>query len=260
MRIKIGTTLYLGGDSKYQISPSLQGLESPAIRMGDGLYAGRDGGYVSGHFYGHRTLVIKGFYIGRDCEEADMLRRQLFGYLRIRYKTPIFIEDFSENIYYTEGYISSIKADLERGTSGEYQITIICPDPILYKATSMDESTIWREESLSYATDVSINNTGNVNIYPIITLNGALYNPQIINNTTSQGFALELETESSDTLVINFEKRLVLLNGNSVNSTRTADSQWIYLLPEVNLIRIDDESGSASITANIKYKEGMAGI
>ena len=71
MQIKIGSTLFLGGNSKYQIQPSISGLDSPAIRVGDGLYAGRDGGFVSVHFYGHRTIVIKGFYIGDDCEEAD---------------------------------------------------------------------------------------------------------------------------------------------------------------------------------------------
>ena len=259
MQIKIGNTLFLGGDSKYKLASPVQGLESPAIRVGDGLYAGRDGGFVSGHFYGHRTIILKGFYIGEDCDEADSLRRLLFGYLRIRYLTPIFIEDFSGNIYYTEGYITNVKADITGPVSGDYQITILCPDPLLYKATSMNTESIWEEHDLTYGTSTEIINGGNFQVFPIITLTGAIQHPVIENETTLQTLSLNTTDTANDVLIINNEKRIVLKNNISINADRTTSSSWISLLPETNNIRLTATSQSLT-SAKIKYKKGVVGI
>ena len=145
MEIKIGQSLFLGGDSVYKIEPPVSGLRSPAIRTLENERFSRDGGYVSGHFHGNRTIVIKGFYIGEDCEDAIDLRKTLLSYLRIRYRLPIRVTT-AHGQYNTEGYVVDVKADIENLVAGEFQITLQCPDPVFYE--SLMGQVIWHTETL----------------------------------------------------------------------------------------------------------------
>lgn len=261
MQFKIGTSLYIGGNSKYQIKSGVQGLESPAIRIGDGLYAGRDGGFVSGHFYGHRTIVIPGFYIGSDCEDADSLRRALFGYLRIRYRLPIFIQVFSGHYYYTEGYIADVKANITSPVAGDFQLTILCPDPILYYGgDGTSESNRWVETVLSYGNSTTVTNLGNVQSYPIITLVGEIENPIVENETTGESLQVNITTtNATDALIIDMENRIITLNDTLVNADRASSSQWWYLPAENSSILLDGDSATLQ-SAKIRYKRGYVGI
>lgn len=255
MEIKIGETLFIGGDSDYKLSPPVQGLESPAYRVGDGIYAGRDGGYVSGHFYGHRTITIKGFYIGTNCENAAELRKVLFSYLRIRYRLPILITT-SEGQYYTEGFVTDVKADVENLVSGEYQITLLCPDPILYEAENNE--VIWVEETLTDGSSTPISNDGEVEIYPIITITGVVNNLELINEATEQTMQINITTENADDeIIVDMNSRIITLNGSAINEYRTLNSSWWCLNQETNDI-VFDSNGSA--TATIKFRKGISGI
>lgn len=265
MEVKIGEILFLGGDSPYKLSAPLQGLESPAIRVGDGLYAGRDGGFVSGHFYGHRTIVFKGFYIASSCDEFSDLRRILFGLLRIRYALPILIKMSEDEVYYTEGFVTNVKADVDSLKSGEYQITLLCPDPILY-ATENDE-ILWQEEPLAVDDVTPIANGGDIEIYPVITITGVFDGIEVANDSSEMTMQVDVTTENeSDEVVIDMEKRIITLNGSVINEYRTPISRWWPLDIENNNIIVyagnteSGESGSPDIDVTIKYKEGYVGI
>lgn len=132
MEIKVGDLIF-GETSDYHLSPSIDGLESPKIRTGDGLYAGRDYGFMSGHYYSYRTIVLKGFFIGNNCENTVQLSNTLFNYLRIRKTFPIVV-NMQDEQYYIEGYVMDVKSDYTSNKIGEFQITIACPDPVLYLA------------------------------------------------------------------------------------------------------------------------------
>lgn len=261
MEIQIGESLFLGGNSTYQLSPPVQGLESAAYRTGDGLYAGRDGGYVSGHFYGHRTLTLKGFYIGKDCEEAAELRRILFGYLRIRYRLPVVITT-AEGKFYTEGYITDIKSDIENLVAGEFQIVLLCPDQNIYEADSSGDVK-WYEENLSVNDVTVVGNGGDVEAYPIITVTGIIDGIQLVNTTTQQKMELDLHTErESDEIVINMEKRTITVDGVGANQYRSLNSNWWPLVQEDNNIQVicESESGISDPEVKIRYRKGFVGI
>lgn len=262
MEFRIGRGLVIGGESKYCLAPPVEGLDHPDIRIGEGVYAGRDGGFVSGHFYGQRTIILNGFYIGANCEEADRLRRELFSYLRIRYTLPIFIVDFSGNNYYTEGYISDVKSNITGPVSGEYQLTLLCPDPIIYYGgDGISEATTWTTQELDPGINTVING-GSVDAWPSFSITGLIDGITVTNQTTTQSLTVDVQTsDPTDVVVINMQKRLITLNGEVINADRTIDSEWWYLLPGQNDIEVDveDESG-AGITAEIRYKKGYAGI
>ena len=280
MIIKIGDTITFGGNSKFQIAPPLSGLTSPDIRTGDGLYAGVDGGYVSSQLYGFRNIVISGFYIGKTCQEADELRQQLMSELHIRYLYPIFITSFSGKHYFVEGYITDRRSDITNPTSGEFQITIHCPDPIIYDGgdgvasdSAWFEQTFYKEQpggfNIAYKVPVTwvggqmatnIENLGTVAAYPIITLSGKFTNPKITNLTTNEFIELERTTTASDTIVIDMKERIITLNGVSIASSRTIDSSWWTLSQGDNKIVLETDSNSDNNFGTIKYKVGYLGV
>lgn len=280
MEIRLGDDITFGGNSKFQITAPLTGLTSPDIRTGDGLYAGVDGGYVSSQLYGFRDIVISGFYIGSTCEEADNLREKLMRSLHIRYLYPVFITTFSGKHYFTEGYITDRRSDITHPTSGVFQITIHCPDPIIYDGgdgvnadSAWFEQTIYKEKpggfDIEYQVPVqwvegqmvtNIENLGTVEAYPIITIKGIIHNPTITNLTTNEFIRLVKTTASSDTLVINMKERIITLNGVSIASTRDIDSTWWALQPGNNKISLQSASLSDVDFGTIKYKVGYQGI
>ena len=281
MEIRLGDDITFGGNSKFQITAPLTGLTSPDIRTGDGLYAGVDGGYVSSQLYGFRDIVISGFYIGSTCEEADNLREKLMRSLHIRYLYPVFITTFSGKHYFTEGYITDRRSDITHPTSGVFQITIHCPDPIIYDGgdginadSAWLEQTFYKEGSggfdIEYSIPVqwvagqqltSIENLGTVEAYPIITFKGIITNPKITNVTTNRFIELDKTTTSSnDTIVINMKERIITLNGVSIASDRTIDSVWWSLATGENKIRLTTDNLSDINFGTIKYKIGYQGI
>lgn len=280
MIFRIGEDITLGGNSKYHLSAPLSGLTAPDIRTGDGLYAGVDGGYVSSQLYGFRTIVLQGFYIGDNCEDADNLRVSLMTKLHIRYLYPVYITTFSGKHYFTEGYITDIKSDITNSKSGEYQITILCPDPIIYDGgEGLTSDSAWVEQmfykekpggfTISYSSPVQwvngqmatlINNWGEVEVYPIITIIGKTTNPKITNLTTNQFVELDYTTNAGDLLVIDMKQRIITLNGVSIASYRTIDSMWWKLAAGENKIVLESDSNTDVDYGSIKFKVGYRGI
>lgn len=261
MRFRIGNGLVIGDGTRYLLS-SIEGLEVPELRMGDGVYAGRDGGFVSGHFYGPRTLTFEGFYIGNDCDEAEELRLTLFRYLRIRFLAPIFILTNTGKYYYTEGYVSEVKSKIDTSRSGQFQITFRCPDPFIYDGgDGVSEASTWESDNLVFGDTTEVLNAGGVDTMPIIRLTGIMENPIITNETTLKTMELELQTtQASDVVEINMQKRIITLNGSAVNIDRSVDSSWWSLQMGLNEISLSVDSSSGTPTAVIKHRKGFAGI
>ena len=279
MIIRIGD-LQFGGDSKYQIEPGISGLSSAAIRNGDGVYSGVDGAYMSSQLYGARTIVFTGFYIGNSCEETDELRRKLTSNLRIRVLYPIFIQTFSQRNYYTEGYLTDIKADIEGNRAGEFQITMFCPDPYIYDGgdgTSTDsawiEQPFYKVQSggfkIQYPTPVPwsegqqftyINNNGTVPVYPIINLTGNFTSTITIRNVTTGKFMSLGYGISSGSIIIDMKERIITYNGTSIASYRSVDSTWWALEPGENRVILETGSSTNTNYGMIRFQQGYEGI
>ena len=235
---------------------------------------------LASQLYGFRNIVISGFYIGKTCQEADELRQQLMSELHIRYLYPIFITSFSGKHYFVEGYITDRRSDITNPTSGEFQITIHCPDPIIYDGgdgvasdSAWFEQTFYKEQpggfNIEYKVPVqwvggqmatNIENLGTVAAYPIITLSGKFTNPKITNLTTNEFIELERTTTASDTVVIDMKERIITLNGVSIASSRTIDSSWWTLSQGDNKIVLETDSNSDNNFGTIKYKVGYLGV
>lgn len=282
MIFRIGNKIQLGGDNGtgYILQSPISGITSPAIRSADGVWAGRDGGYISSQLYGFRTITLKGAYIGSTCEEADKLRLDLMTQLPIRTLFPIFIETFSHKHYYTEGYVTDIKSDITGPRSGEYQITIICPDPVIYDGgdgvnadSAWFEYEFYKEKPGGYIIEYSspvqwsegnvatlIVNTGTITVYPQIILKGKFTNPKIVNVTTGEFIQINKTTSASDEIRIDMNERIITLNGVTIASDKSMDSTWWSLRSGDNRVLLETDDEDDSQFGVIKFKAGYEGI
>ncbi len=106
-----------------------------------------------------------------------------------------------------------------------------------------------------------INNSGNVPLYPLITLTNQMSNPTIKNITTGAFFSLTgFTTSAGDVVVIDMYNRTVLLNGGSVLPSVTTASSWWPLLPGNNSLTLTSTNSSDTVVAAVQWRSGYRGI
>lgn len=216
----------------FAIVTKVTGLETPPYRNGTGDWSGADGGYLSSQFYGARVITISGAYLEHEalCDvsadvasEYDRVAR-----LYIRSRLPIRerqqIRFFFNNglTYTTDGYCTDLKMDYDRVNDGEYQITMYCPDPMLYLAasdgsqgTEWFEATLYKAKSVGYVNPYelpvawgtggrssAIDYTGDYAYYPQIIVNGPVTNPAFYSTDTEQLFSLGASAENPTTIEV----------------------------------------------------------
>lgn len=266
MKIAFGTGLFLG-DSEQEYVYEIQrvsGLEQPAIRNGNGLYAGMDGGYWSSQYYGHRTVTINGFSIVKGCDGIQKVREFLISHLPIRYICPITIEDLSGDFWYLEGAIAEVKADLDNNKAMDFQITVVCADPLIYPAENLlSFAPISNETTLNLngeSTNLLLPGES-VYAYPIFEVDGTFTdNIKFDNTTKGEYLEIDVSSESSDKLVARLKDRAVTQNGLTVNEYIDINSSWWKLEPGNNRIEVTSGSNSDSATVKVKYSIGYRGI
>ncbi len=151
-------------------------------------------------------------------------------------------------------------------------VEFFCPDPRVYDdalqtLTLSPTSQVGRNYDRTYnlvytvpsgATSSfgSCVNSGNVTVYPIITLTGAMTNPIIVNSTTGQSIPLTVNTSASDVIVIDPDLRSVTYNGNPARNIVTNAAQWFGLPPGTTTIGIVVSSAAAAATGAITFRNG----
>lgn len=274
--------LEFGGTSKYQLQEPISGLDAPPIRMGAGVWSGRDGGYVSAQFFGNRVITFKGFIAAGTCEELDELRQELTAAIPIRQSLPLYINTAGGRHLVAETYLQDVKMDISAGgLFAEYQLTLLCPDPLLYEAgdgtdiesgyievpvykligggyiTEYDMPVVWTPGT----TPTIAVNDGDVMIYPQVKYTGIVTNPIITNVTENKFVRINITTtQPTDVLLIDMYRRTVTLNGGSVLSFRTLDSTWWGLAPGNNQIEYTSTNGGDTNLATVRYRNGYKGV
>ena len=223
--------------SQYAILSKVEGLETPPYRNGTGNWSGTDGGYISSQLYGARELTISGVYIENQalCDWSSSLDKPFdrVARLYIRSRLPIRkrlnVRIFFNNgmVFYTQGFCTDLRMDLDSLKGGEYQFTLYCPDPLLYRGSENGalgaewfSSDIYKSKYVGYDDQIGlgkdhtstpeytsvtaengviwstggrsapVNYQGDAEYYPQITAKGPLTNPRFTLSSTRQTFSL----------------------------------------------------------------------
>lgn len=94
-----------------------------------------------------------------------------------------------------------------------------------------------------------VTNAGTFPTRPIVTLAGPLVDPQIANLTSGRTLSLNIVLVSGDSLVLDFDRRTVMLNGSASRSnTLTASASWWELAPGGSDIQFTAGGGAGTAT------------
>lgn len=101
-------------------------------------------------------------------------------------------------------------------------------------------------------------NQGTELAYPILTIDGPITNPRILNNTTGEELRLTYTLAGGEYLVIDMRQRTVVLNGNPAASRYSAvefpASRWWGLIDGNNDIRLNAAAAGGGAQCTVAWR------
>lgn len=255
------------------------GLGAADIRTSSFLYSGRSGGTITNQLYGFRQISITGRIgkVGGSREQHRLDRSALLSALPIDALIPVYITVFSEETYRVDCRVTDVKVEyMTGGYISEFLIQLTAPDPLFYSTDGGDVQTaivnrtfdnggyvtpyilpvIWDEGGAP----TIVSNSGNAIVYPVITIKDTTHDPILTNQATGEQFAISINTNDGDELVIDMLNRTVKLNGSDVIGNMIAGSTWWGLLVGDNPIRLDTDTALDNGYAEVEWRNGVTGI
>jgi phage-related protein len=264
--------LQLGDDTDYQIEAPVAGLEKPGIRTSSQRYSGRDGGRVNGQYLDPRLITIPGFFNMDTCADHEAARQELDQALPVREELDIEVELPSGDTFVTSGYIQDFKMPYRNTKRSDYKIDLFCGDSNLYIGEELTATlnrfvgggfTLPVTLPIVFAPGsglVAVNNTGYVEVYPVLEINGSATNPEITKVSTGEKVEVGVTMSGGDQLIIDMKRRTITLNGGSVLGLRTSDSDWFALDVGSNPLRYDTTDGADTGVVTVRWRTAVTGI
>jgi hypothetical protein len=264
-----------GGPNAVYLEEDLLGLDLPAIRTSSGNYSGRDGGYIGGQLYSARDITLQGRIFSSNVATLETARKALQNAVKGQGITMGVVTNAGA-AYVIYCNLIDFEMPIKRQvSSAPFKIELYASDPTIYDdatGTALTAS-ISRIVSGGYTYPVTypvtyagstgpttVTNSGDVAVYPTITLTGAATNPIITNRLTNEFIGLSLTTGPSDVIVIDMRQRTILLNGGSIFALQTASSTFWTLEPGGNPIALTTSNGSDTVTGVVSWRSGFMGI
>ena len=281
MNILLNETLNLSADPAGGsfIITGVTGLGSADIRTSSFLFSGRSGGIVTDQLYGFRNISITG-NIGSPSStrvQHKLDRDTMLAALPIGTTITVYITLFDGETYRTDCRVTDLKLEyMTGGYMSEYLLQLTSSDPLFYSTAGGDVQTATVNRTVDnggYATPyilpviwdaggapTIVSNSGNAMVYPVITIHDTTHDPILTNQATGEQFAMSINTNDGDALVIDMLNRTVKLNGSDVIGNRVAGSTWWGLLVGNNPVRFDTDTAVDDGYATIDWRNGVTGI
>lgn len=261
------------------IIKKVTGLGPADIRTSSFLYSGRPGGLVTDQQSGFRMVSIEGKIgkVGGSRLDHATDRQALLSALPIGTRIPVYITNFAGQQYRIDANVTDAKVEYSQGGyTSDYMIQLTAGDPLFYSVDGGDVQSAIVNRTLDnggYVTpyilpviwDIGgqptiVLNSGNAVVYPTITIHNETHDPILTNKATGEQFAMSINTNTGDELVIDMLNRTVKLNGSDVIGNKVDGSVWWGLLVGNNAIRFDTDTPDDSGYAEIVWRNGVTGI
>lgn len=265
-------SVQLGDNTDYKLMSPVEGLEMPPIRTAQMNYSGRNGGRVNNQLYSPRLITLSGFILSPTCDDHETARRDLQAALPIREDLDVTVESFDGTEYVTSVRLLDLKMPITSQKESDFKIDLVASDPFLYSSTELSQ-TIPKEVGGGFTLPVTlpilfapgtaptiVNNNGSVEVFPIFTIIGSATNPKITKIDTGEKVELTLTMSGSDELIIDMRQRRITLNGGSVLSLRSSDSDWFWLEIGANELSYDTDNGADTGVATVTWRTGVLAI
>lgn len=245
------------------IKPLVQGLESPSIRLPSFERPNVDGAFVPNQLYGSRPITIEGKVTGDGSMVTYRERRRTFEGVASIYRlsgvlNPITFKftTMDDLALQVEVYVRKLKFPDSLITAGDYVLEMLAPDIRLLSQTEHSshvnifsgggmpiDMPIVMSMAAGGLTETTVNNSGNIGTFPLITLYGTIEDPTISNQTTGDSMSVDYTlTLSTERIEIDVETRTVLYfaseTATGVNIRDKFTGDWFELQAGNNAIKL----------------------
>lgn len=217
----------------------ITGLDHPDVNVSITNRSNSHGAYASALWRGPRSIVMTGRMnstaanYGADTYTLKALFRQQASEVLFTWRYPgfgtadQFVYCLPTGVRYTTSNVATAVGWID------FQATMLCPDPRIYKGSTLSSFTLTAGGNSGTAT-----NNGNENAPVIITLNGtgAAGPYTVTNNTTGKAFSYTSTIPNAQSVVADTRLLTVLQGSTSVYSNQGASSVLIDLAPGANSI------------------------
>lgn len=269
----------------FWLTPRIQGLETPSIRLPSFERPNIDGAFVPNQLYGGRAISLEGRVSGSgNILTYRTRRRQLEGVARIyrpggvlspitfKFKTMDDLE-LQASVYVRKLNFPDIYL-----AGGQFLLDLFAPDIRLLSQTLKTQQlsifsgggmaipmAIPMDMSAGGSVETSIQNTGDISSFPIITIYGTIEDPTISNQTTSESFSIDYTLTSADEFItIDVETRTVLYYADAsttpVNIRQYFSGDWFEIAPGSNSIKLVVADTADTGFALIQWRDAYLGI
>ena len=247
------------------------GLDSPTFRETMRDHEGVDGGFIDAEFETGREIFLEGTaYCQAGLEEVYMDQLK-FNYAPVRTSIPFYLKapSVDERVIFVKSRgVSYDWSTLRRIGMTRIQFKMFAEDPRLYDNFLQEYIIPFGGEigtGLGFSfgfpfgfgatvlpNGLTITNVGNRSTPAILTIQGPVVNPQIINDTLSRRLGFIITLGALDTLVVDLGNRTVNLNGNVNRRNTMSTAEWFLISSGDSFIRFGGASGTGTMTVTFR--------
>jgi hypothetical protein len=171
-----------------------------------------------------------------------------------------------------EVHIKNFQMRVNNIIGGEFFLDLYAPDYQLY-SQSETSVTLTRTVgggfilpvilpivfSASTGGTATATNNGTTESFPTVTISGPMTNPLVIDSTLNRYVQLNLTINTGEQVIIDMKNKTIVKGGQSVLQNKVAGSQFWWLNPGSNLLRIQSSSGSDTGTVQVSFRHAYLG-
>lgn len=256
------------------IPEECSGLDSAEVRENMADRTELDGSIQGPQFYGKRPIVLTGQINAPDSITRNEMAARIKRASNAMRKnaTLTWTPDGGSQMF------TRVRRQAPPRITGnwlkKFQIPLVAADPRIYSTTLTSSSVLASPASengrtyektfdFSYGLPtpsgiLNVINNGDGESPPIIRIWGAGSNPTLTNVTTGQSLVLNYTMVTGEEyLELDFFARTIKLNGvvNRYSALNFADSEWWYLQPDANEIRLGWSSFTTGAKMEVFYRD-----
>lgn len=227
----LGGIMYPNDETSYDNGiKALRKVASLSIEQDD---AGSDGGYVPWAFTEYdgidKQINLKVLYVDLPKRTRNGLKQPFRLFCKVKYP-----------VIQAQTAVTTTIGDPTATTSGSSNLSFTLPHAL---------------GLTSYSSNGSLTNSGDMDIYPTITITGPITTPRITNSTTGEYMEFTAVTlaSTSDTLIITYDQDSTSMSQAGVTkmSSLTSTSTLFKLQPGINTLALTGATVGSGTTAAV---------
>ncbi len=268
------------GLATYVVKAPIEGLEYPEIRLSKYSRVGEYGSIIPNTLYDGRHITLQGYVLANSSGGYQAARRVLEAALAISKDSSNKVQPrtlkmttMDDLALQCDVHVRNFQMKIMNMIGGEFFLDLYSPDYQLY-SQSLSSASLTRTVGGGFTLPVILpivftastggtataTNNGTAESFPTVTISGPMTNPVISNSTLNRYIQLSLTINTGEQVTIDMKNKTIVKDGQSVIQNKVAGSQFWWLNPGANTLRVQSSSGSDTGTVQVSFRHAYLGI